>query len=342
MAEEKKDNSKTISMVFFISFLRALAACFITNAHYTGIYPTDLIANGGAIGDVLFFAVSGYCLYNVKYDLSVKGFVGWYGKRIWRVYPPVLIMTALFMILGAYSLTEHGFLWWYVYPTYYHFVASIIVLYIPFFFIMKITILRERIPLLMLVIGIVWMVIYFTIYDRSYYHIDTVREPMIRFLFMESMLLGAWFREKDAELRNKHKNVWLIFAVVAFVVYFASKVLFSKRTNLAPFQFLNQIAIFVLLFFLFRTFCGLDRKLDKMPEWLKKVVIFLSNMTLEIYVVQYVIINLVRDFRLFFPLNWFVLTASILIIAFVLHKVCSWMYGAVDKILLNRVEGKEG
>lgn len=31
----------------FIVLMRALAAIVITNAHYTGVYPTDLIANGG-------------------------------------------------------------------------------------------------------------------------------------------------------------------------------------------------------------------------------------------------------------------------------------------------------
>lgn len=41
-------------MIFFITFLRALATCLISNAHYTGVYPTDLIANGGLIGDVIF------------------------------------------------------------------------------------------------------------------------------------------------------------------------------------------------------------------------------------------------------------------------------------------------
>ena len=41
-------------MIFFITVLRALAACLITNAHYTGVYPTDIIANGGLVGDVLF------------------------------------------------------------------------------------------------------------------------------------------------------------------------------------------------------------------------------------------------------------------------------------------------
>lgn len=41
-------------MVFYITLIRAISACIITNAHYTGVYPTDLIANGGLIGAVLF------------------------------------------------------------------------------------------------------------------------------------------------------------------------------------------------------------------------------------------------------------------------------------------------
>lgn len=329
-------------MIFFITFLRALAACFITNAHYTGIYPTELIANGGLIGDVLFFAVSGYCLYNVKYDLSIRGFWGWYGKRIWRVYPPVLIMTAIYMALGFYRVSaDKGVVWWYIYPTYYHFVASIIVLYIPFFFAMKIPTVRERIPLVMGIIAVVWVGVYWLYYDRSYYHIDTVREPMIRFLFMESMLLGAWFRQNDKRLRNRFKAVYPAAAAVSFIAYFASKILFSRKAGLAPLQFLNQIAIFVLLFFIFRTFCGLDGKLEKMPASLKAVVSFLSDMTLEIYVVQYVIIDIIRDLRLFFPLNWVVLTTSILLMAFTLHKVCGRMYSCVDNtIKLTSREGK--
>jgi peptidoglycan/LPS O-acetylase OafA/YrhL len=53
-------------MIFYITVLRALAAILITNAHYTGVYPNELIANGGLLGDVIFFAVSGFFLFNVK------------------------------------------------------------------------------------------------------------------------------------------------------------------------------------------------------------------------------------------------------------------------------------
>lgn len=78
-------------MVFFITCLRVLATIFITNSHYTGIYPTDLIANGGLLGDVLFFAVSGYCLYNVR-----DSFLRWYGKRAIRIYPAAVLATIFF------------------------------------------------------------------------------------------------------------------------------------------------------------------------------------------------------------------------------------------------------
>ena len=125
--------------MFFITVLRALAACLITNSHYTGIYPTDMIANGGLIGDVIFFAVSGYCLYNVK-----GNFIKWYGKRLIRCYLPVWVITAVYMLLGAYSLESNNAFWWYLYPTAFHFVSSIVALYIPFFIIMKCGALRKR------------------------------------------------------------------------------------------------------------------------------------------------------------------------------------------------------
>lgn len=318
-------------MIFFITFLRAIAACIITNAHYTGIYPTDLIANGGLLGDVLFFAVSGYCLYNVKFPLSIAGFARWYGKRIWRIYPPVLIITATFMILGVYSMGENGVFWWYIYPTCYHFVASIMALYILFFFIMRIDTLKGKIPVIMLGVSVTWLIVYFTVYDRSYYHIDTVREPMIRFLFLESMLLGAWFRQRDKELRDKFRAVYPVAAIIASMIYFISKLLFSKIASISNLQFLNQIALFLLLYFIFRTSCGLDGKLERMPKTIKTAVNHISDMTLEIYVVQYGIIQLVKFWGGgVFPVNWIILTTAILFTAFALHKVCGWLYVSVN------------
>ena len=320
-------------MVFSINFLRALAACLITNSHYTGIYPTDLIANGGLLGDVLFFAVSGYCLANVKYDFSINGFIRWYGKRICRIYPAVLIMTAIYMLLGYYSPKEHNIIWWYIYPTYYHFIASIIILYFPFFIIMKVERLKKNIIWVMMAIMTLWLGTYFILYDKSYYHIDTVYEPMIRFLFMESLLLGAWFRQNDSALRN-HFKIWYMFiASFCFILYFVSKLLFAHKIYLAPYQFINQFIIYILLYFIFRTFVGIDNYLEKLPKICYAIINIISMITLEVYVVQYVMIGVFRNLGMKFPINWLALTSSIIVSAFLLHKLCNIIQVSIEKKL---------
>lgn len=301
----------------FIDFLRALAACLITNAHYTGIYPTDLIANGGLLGDVIFFAVSGYCLYHVR-----GSFLQWYGKRLRRCYLPVLVITVVYLLLGAYTLEDRPLFWWLVYPTYYHFVASIVVLYIPFYFIMKQDALKKRLPLVMLVLAAVCLTVYVFFYDKTYYHIDTVREPFIRFLFMECMLLGAWFRQEDARFRGRFSPRQAAAAVVLLAAYFASKLFFSRNAQWAAGQILNQAVLFALLYAVMRLFTGLDTRLEELPRGLRRIASFLAGITLEIYAVQYVLIDVVRDWALPFPVNWVCLTGVILAAAWVLHLIC--------------------
>ena len=330
-------------MIFFITFLRAMAACLITNAHYEDIYPINIIANGGLIGDVLFFSVSGYCLCNIKCDNSFRGFCRWYGKRLWRIYPPVLVCTLVFLVIGQYSISSHNIAWWLIYPTYYHFIASIIILYIPFFFIMKIDFLRKQILSVMICIAIVWIIIYIFFYDRSYYHIDSVHEPMIRFLFMESMLLGALFRDNDKKLRNNSNKVCSVITIPFILIYFFSKLLFSKYQSISQFQFINQIIIFLLLVLVFRFFCGIDHKLENMPKWIRSVVEFLSSLTLEIYLVQYVLISAIKGLSFPFPINWILLTGSIIITAYILHISCKLLYKVIESLFskqsLNKNSG---
>lgn len=314
-------------MVFFITFLKALAACFITNAHYTEVYPIELIANGGLIGDILFFAVSGYCLYNIKFS-----FPRWYGKRLYRVYPPVILITLVYALLGFYPIAWENAIQWFIYPTHYHFVASIIVLYIAYYIVIKIRFLKEHLPQVMLVIAVLWLVVYTIFCDKTTYNIDNVYSPMIWFLFFESMLFGAYFRANDAKYRNHFSALYVVGLVVSFAAYFASKLLFSKVSFISFLQPINQILIFVLLYFFFRVFAGLDEKLERIPVWIKAVVKYIASITLEIYVVQYVIIDELKHIA-GFPLNWFVLTTVILLSATALHWTCKGFYYLCDNLV---------
>ncbi len=333
-------------MITFITWLRCLAAMLITNAHYTGIYPTDLIANGGLIGDIVFFCVSGYCLTNLR-----TGFFKWYGKRLSRILPVVILISAIYLIMGQYDFavyasgTENTLLYqalssigivypkwlsWFVYPTYYHFVASILVLYVPYYFLLKNEHTRKHLLVVMAIIAIAYVAIYVFIYDKSTYHIDTVREPFIRFLFMESMLLGAWFKLNDTKLRNHGKPlVYAAGMAVSFIAYFASKILLS-RGGISQIQIANQVIIFILLLFIMRWFSSIDKYLEKAPKWLFMVVDLIAKLTLEIYLVQYVLIDVIRKLDIFFPLNWIVLTASIAITALTLHIIMEFLIKTVE------------
>ena len=312
---------------FFITLLRAFAAIIITNAHYTGIYPSDLIANGGLLGDVIFFSVSGFCLANPRFS-----FGKWYAKRLWRIYAVVWVITIVYVLLGTYEVNSliDG-IKWFVHPTKYHFVASITLLYIPLYFVAKyLKLTRKNFALLSIGLFVVQLLVYSTVYDSTYYHIDTVREPMIEFLFFQSMTLGLFFREecttgrltvKKSTWGGQNLVLWLLL-ILLLGVYFASKLLFVKKPSLAEFQILNQVVLYFGLFFLFRRAFSLEDKLKKLDgTWFWKVVVFLSDHTLEIYCVQYVIIDAVREWGLIFPLNWLVLTAMILLAATALRWV---------------------
>lgn len=325
-------------MIFFITFLRALAAVLITNSHYTGVYPTDLIASGGLLGDVIFFAVSGYCLYNIK-----TSFPKWYGKRLIRCYLPVILITLFYMALGAYEITaEKSLSWWFLYPTNYHFVSSIVILYVPYFFIMKSDELRNRLPIIMIIVAVIYLLVYVFFYDKSYYHIDKVREPMVRFLFMESMLLGAWFRQNDIQLRKRTSIFAAIGTFISIGAYFLCKIVFVRYQSLSEWQILNQIVLFVFLFMIFRTFAGLDLYLEKLPTFIKKIISFIAKITLEIYVVQRVIIDSFKKVAPF-PVNWLVLTVLIFVSAIILHYIVEGLLFLYEKTAKSlKLKSKKG
>jgi peptidoglycan/LPS O-acetylase OafA/YrhL len=310
-------------MIFYITVLRALAAILITNAHYVGVYPTDLFANGGLLGDVIFFAVSGFCLENIKYKFLI-----WYGKRIIRIYPIVWIITLIYILLGFYSFEDWTVCEYLLYPTYYHFVASIMTLYVGFFIIMKLKTLADNIPKIMFWLFIIELIIYILFYDKSNYHIDTVREPMIRFLFFQAMILGAYFRKYQEKFMDKNRMInWFALSILS-IIYFFLKLAFDQIKELSTYQIINQIVLFILLYYVLKCFASINNKLEALPFRIKAFIVFIAKITLEIYVVQYVVIAKLST--IIFPLNWVVITGTIIILAFILHIVAGKVSSGIE------------
>ena len=198
----------------------------------------------------------------------------------------------------------------------------------------------------MSIAGVIYLTLYLFAYDKRYYHIDNVREWMIKFLFFESMLLGAYFKKRAEKFENNFHWYLPVMVFVLFVSYFVSKLFFSRYPAYSFLQVINQVLLFVLLFFIFWLFASMEKTLQKTPKVLKKIITFISERTLEIYVVQYVLIDLIRP-HLSFPFNWLAITISILAAAVVLHFTCNYLIKGIECIfrkikqaLQNRKEGK--
>jgi len=302
-------------MLYFIFILKVLATILITNTHYTDVYPYDLMASGGLLGNVIFLWVTGYLLINVKHI----NFFKWYYKKLKRIYPIVWIPTLLFILIGFYSLQTKTILEYFIFPTDYHFVGSIIILYIPYFFVMNFPNIKKYIKYLVIGLFVFQLVLYFTIYDLSYYHIDNVREPMIRFLFFYAMLLGSYFRLNSQKYLSNRNSLTKYFMALFTLLYLISKLIFSKYSGLSIFQLGNQIILLIALYFIVKFFMSLEEIFSIKLKNMIKIIKPISNITLEIYVVQFFIIYTLQ--HLIFPYNFILITFSILFSAFVLHYI---------------------
>ncbi len=322
----------------FINLLRVLAAVCITNSHFANVWPVSGIASGGMLGDVLFFAISGYCLYHS--DFKFRDFGKWYIKRIRRIYVTVVLIALITGLFTGFPETAREWIHMFVYPTQYHFVASIMVLYILYYIWMHF-LKRWRIKIWVsgLIYYIVVLAIYCLIFDKSWYHIDVVEEHFIRFLFFGAMLIGAHIREttQDRDTQKLQQNIWKSsgICIVTVILYFAVR-LAVPRFEMFSVQFLTWIAILLALYFIFRWAESLEPILIRWPEKLQGVLSFIAGITLQIYLVQFPIIN--RFDALPFPVNLLVIAVMIFAGATAVYWIDRGIQRGIDAILRLRVK----
>lgn len=313
----------------FIYWLKTIAAIFITNSHYADIWPIPRMAMGGHLGNCIYFLVSGFCLYQIK-----DTFPKWYAKRIVRIYPALWIIIALNLLTGFFQIGSFsGFIHCFFYPTWYHFISSIMVLYILFYLWRR---LQNKTGLdtsvAMTATLLVCVIVYLFFFDKSYYHIDDVYENWVRFQFWASMLLGARLREKYDEINPRISAThWGILAAL-LVAYFGGKVMVSRVQSFSTMQFLSPLLLVMLTY----TIALIAIKLEKsgffaLKTKLNGIARFVSAITLEIYLGQNLIVS--KLFWLPFPMNFVVVTVLILLLAWIAHQGAVRLQKQCSKLL---------
>lgn len=300
-----------------ISFIRIVAILLITNTHMNNVYPSENIAVGGFIGDILFFVVSGFGLYKNNKE---NNFIQWYLNRLLRIYPLVWICTIIYTVLGVYNLNLESFFFQYFYPTNYHFVGSIIILYIFYYFFLIYK--KYSLKKVFVVTFIVAMISYLCVFDKSYYHIDAVEEWFVKFIYFEGMIFGAYVKANiDDLIRNlqKLKKILLLALPISSIFYFFSKIGFSNGIFPLRLQIINQFTIFILVINISLLIISYDGTFEKKLKKIKKYIVNLSMLSLEIYLVQKPIISLFES--ILFPVNFLIIMVIVFLSAYTLNII---------------------
>lgn len=300
----------------FITFLKAFAILLITNSHFDGLYPPALsaLATGGNIGNALFFFCSGYTLF-----LSKKvSFRKWIWRRYTRIYPSIWIALIVLLLLGK-SVSPISF----IIPPYW-FLAAILLFYLIFYFVAKF--LAKYMEWIIVGLAILMVIAYFIIgYDS--WIIDTSGTPHINWFYDFGIMLmgGIIARDKIPNTGSYKLRNFLLLAVSIILLY--SIKYFSIKYLLPTLQLIYPIFLYFIAYYFFKCSGGISEHTFK--PIINKILTWLSKLTLDIYVVQMLIIKYFVG--LSFPLGFIAASVSILVLAMILH----YLSGKVVDLLQN-------
>lgn len=326
-------------MFEFVIYLKAIATMLITNSHFDSIYPIPQLSIGGSIGNSVFFWVSGYCLANIKTRGSrVVDGCSWYLHRLWRIYLPcvvaVLINTFYRYAIHVATPNLKEILGNIMNPTVgIWFVQAILVLYIIYYITVRLidngTLSLKRV---FIIIEIIYAISYVLCVDKSYISIE--KNSLFKWIYYFAvMMLGFYCRKKK---RNNAQNKVLLAIVCGalFIVFYSLQFIIKKYAILLPFQFIIHIEEIVFIYYITYLFENLESFLVEIKHKtvISKIAASLAKITLEIYLVQMVVIDLCAEY-LTFPLSFIVAVVGIYVYASIVNYISTLVRGMIEKKL---------
>jgi surface polysaccharide O-acyltransferase-like enzyme len=307
----------------FISLLRFVATILITNSHFDVLFPEGFktLATGGMIGNALFFLCSGYTLF----QSNRSDFFKWYTKRYLRIVMSVWI----FMLLTTVILkTDYTWIDLFYTPTIYWFLRAILVFYILFFFITKYG--SEHLGKIIFLFSIPLLISFFLHPESTTtYMIENTKNPYYThyFYLFPVMLFGAWLSREKFEFKLSFYNS-LMLLFVALVSYYGFKAIIIHKKWFV----IQPILPVFLLFFVFMSFLLSKHVANfNFTPKVKNLINQISHLTLDIYVVQFAVIRLVKHFD--FPIGVLLAVLGIAIASLLQFRVSNFIFERVKKYL---------
>ena len=183
-----------------------------------------------------------------------------------------------------------------------------------------------------------YMLAYLFLVDKSEYWMNAVTHPITLFLYFTAMVSGATLKRIGFLKKNDNKGFWVLLCVMVAVMYAFLITYVRSHTWTYNYQIVvnivllfSAVLIFKAIFQFEESFKKLLYRNDSINSWQSKCVWKLSELTLDIYVVQHVIIYYMQD--IVFPLNIMFIVPAIIAAALVVNYISGLISDGLSKLL---------
>jgi len=288
-----------------IELLKFLAVVLVINSHMDDLYVKyNVLATGGAIGDVLFFFTSGFTLFLGRFGR----FDNWYKRRIKRIYPSVIAWAAILSFFGIKQLSVKqivvgGGFW---------FISCIMLYYVVLYFVRK---YASNKPLIPFVLCGTFVLVWYFFEDRStlFMYNDTYFKWIHYFLFV---LAGAYVGNNTVKLSCRPiRDCQLL--VLSLVLFYGIQILAKRNAMVMQFQIVTLIPLMGIVIYTYKLCCIKSLK-NIMKTRFGMCLRFIAGLCLEAYIVQMIIIQYMSEIMMtIFPINLVVTFVLIIVVAYV-------------------------
>ena len=303
--------------------LRVVAILLVINSHLDAYYPIPHLGTGGAIGNSLFFFLSGYGLY-ISQGMHHKKFNDWIAHRITRIYPSMWIVILAVLLPAmiyqqAFDVNKISeYISYFLSPPYW-FLRALLLYYVLCFPLLE-NKAMGKIYIVMAVLAVIYFVCYYSYLDISKWSAETQPFCMIQYLII--YVFGIWMgMSQNQHSRYSYRHI-IILMVVIFMFYLQKYYMLHGKYY--EIQFMQHLAMFPIVYCLLVISRGLliDKNI-KLPSVFYKTINFIADHTLEIYIVQESIGDLIKDMRIQFPVNICVFIAVTITLAWAAKKIAA-------------------
>lgn len=279
--------------IISLDVMKFIAIFLVLNSHLDVCYPKySFLATGGAIGDALFFFVSGFTIFISRKDR----FSNWYKRRITRIYLPVITTAVI-----AYMCFDDDWMFSDVIFLRGYWFLPCILAYYPILYLMSYC---NKLQYIFIYSLIVIYAIFFCFYDFTnsglIYGGGTFRLIFFFIFMLEGAIIGKYYN------KLKYKSYHFILLIIFTILWFSS-VYLLKNTNI---QIISILFLVGMLYYLFNiTTITFFKK-----KYISKIVLIISSLCLECYLVQKYIIT--DYFNYLFPINLLIISLITLVLAY--------------------------